>query len=331
MSGIYDYIARRFPYYGSMDNPKGWQNSIRHNLSLNKAFVRHKERDDGGRKGGTWSINPSVSIGSFKRVKVSALDDSFWEPDESVFGPSAQSDIPTFEKQVTNSSSDRNEHYVVSCENNCTMSDSEFSDTSDWGDQSSVNGDRNIEKNRDGVHKTSLTGLDEFRRKSVEDFLEMDNAILESSPRGAKHCKRVSRHKRNERKQRQTIRLPNHGEICSELLVPLPPLSVSTFPVRSSSSSIPNLSKEVQNDANKTLLDLDLQYRKLPFEGSMDYWEQYDPEFARSRGVAVITSNEDDFPDCVEALCFLCGSEGEYRGLSQLSCGQTPYTGIISS
>ena len=311
MSGIYDYIARRFPYYGSMDNSKGWQNSIRHNLSLNKAFVRQKERDDGGRKGGTWSINPSVSVGSFKRVKVSGLDDSFWEPDESVFGPSTQSDIPTFEKQeAPNPSSDRNEHYADYCENNPTMSDSEFSgydDTSNWDDQSSLNGDGTMDKT-DGVHKTVLTGLDEFRRKSVEDFLEIDSVIQEPSHRGFNHGKRVSRHKRSERKQRLKIELGP-----SELMVPLPPLSASNIPARSSSSSVPSICKEAQNEASKTLLDLDLQYRQLPFEGSMDYWEQYDPEFARSRGVAVITSNEGEFPVCVEALCFLCGSEGEYR------------------
>ena len=301
-----------------MDNPKGWQNSIRHNLSLNKAFIRHKERDDGGRKGGTWSINPSVSVGSFKRVKVSALDDSFWEPDESVFGHSTQLDIPTFEKQeVSNSCSDRNEQYLVSYENNPAMSDSEFSahsDTSDWDGQSSLNGDFTIEKTRAGPYKTTLTGLDEFRRKSVEDFLEMDNVILESSPRGDKHCKQVSRRKRNKRQQQQKIGESNI-ETCSELTVPLPPLSATRHCVESStsSSSLPNLCKESHKEANKTLLDLDLQHRKLSFEGSMDYWEQYDPEFVRSRGVAVITSNEDEFPICVQALCFLCGSGGKYR------------------
>ena len=95
MSGIYEYIAKTFPYYGSMNNSRGWQNSIRHNLSLNKAFIRQKERDDGGRKGGTWSINPSVSIGSFKRVKPNTTDDSFWEPDESVSVSYTHLTLPT--------------------------------------------------------------------------------------------------------------------------------------------------------------------------------------------------------------------------------------------
>ncbi|PWN43237.1 winged helix DNA-binding domain-containing protein, partial [Ceraceosorus guamensis] len=54
LNEIYNWISASYPYYVRGD--RGWQNSIRHNLSLNKSFIKVERGPDLPGKGGFWSI-----------------------------------------------------------------------------------------------------------------------------------------------------------------------------------------------------------------------------------------------------------------------------------
>ncbi|XP_037076377.1 forkhead box protein E3-like [Pollicipes pollicipes] len=72
LSEIYDWITENFPYY--RDIVSGWKNSVRHNLSLNKCFVKVARTKDDPGKGSYWAIDPlhSADEGSTSKKRKHA-------------------------------------------------------------------------------------------------------------------------------------------------------------------------------------------------------------------------------------------------------------------
>ena len=64
LAQIYSWISNTFAFYDPTQT--GWQNSIRHNLSLNSKFIKQERPKDDPGKGNYWAIKPGEETQFFK-------------------------------------------------------------------------------------------------------------------------------------------------------------------------------------------------------------------------------------------------------------------------
>lgn len=72
LAEIYDWISSHFAYY--RHTKQGWQNSIRHNLSLNKAFEKVPRKPNEPGKGMKWQISESYRNEFLKKWQDGSLN-----------------------------------------------------------------------------------------------------------------------------------------------------------------------------------------------------------------------------------------------------------------
>lgn len=97
LAQIYKWISDHYSFYHAQQT--GWQNSIRHNLSLNKAFVKQERPKDDPGKGNYWVIVPGEEKAFLQKEKparrlTQGSDPTFVQTTQHDFGSMRPSSTP---------------------------------------------------------------------------------------------------------------------------------------------------------------------------------------------------------------------------------------------
>ncbi|KAM4048814.1 forkhead box protein I1c-like, partial [Anomaloglossus baeobatrachus] len=187
LSQIYQYVEDNFPFYKS--NKAGWQNSIRHNLSLNDSFKKMPREEDDPGKGNYWTLDANcekiMDNGNFrrrrKRRSKSNMTDAVTAKEEE--GPSAlgreggdSSSIVTPSSPVMEASLENQKSTSLSGINSTPYFNNVFSGVTSSLDFSSVNRPVSLGLVND-ISQQNFLALNSFLPSCVEPSPDLQDTL----------------------------------------------------------------------------------------------------------------------------------------------------------
>ncbi|EGP84992.1 unnamed protein product [Zymoseptoria tritici ST99CH_1A5] len=139
LAQIYKWISDTFQFYKGSEG--GWQNSIRHNLSLNKNFIKQERPKDDPGKGNYWAIKPGEERAFLAGKKQPVR--KMMNPDGSQYGHGLS--LPSDPASFRPSSAPAVSNFTMGPTSSVKRSDTRDIDSAKFPDEADLSSDGTIE------------------------------------------------------------------------------------------------------------------------------------------------------------------------------------------